>query len=286
MDELQQALAGLFGMAPEEEADESKLRRRSKTGADAKESAALGAECLEDGDYETAIRHFRTGIEQSDPSDASMRVDLGGALEYADREAEALRQFRLAERSSAGSAEPALAASQIYKRAGKKKESLAELDRAIELEPRSAFYRFKKAEVLRESRLYDEAVAAAASAAAAAPTDSFYHYWIADLLIELKRFEEALEPMRLALELSPGDDFLYCLASVAFWGAGKANEAIRAIRLASELDPDKPLYHGVLANYLRRMGLNEEAEQEEASAAKMDAYDRDQLARIEALIFR
>ncbi len=270
-------------MSPEEETDESKLRRRAKKGVDAKESAALGAECLEDGDYEAAIRHFRTGIEQSGAADAALRLDLGGAYEYADREAEALRQFRVAERIEESSPEPHIGASQIYKRAGKYRESLEELDRAIALEPGNAFLKFKKAEVLREVKLFDAAIAGAAAAAAAAPTDSFYHYWVADLLIELRRFEAALEPMRLALELSPGDDHLYFRASAAFWGAGKPNEAIRAIRLASELDPDKPLYHGLLARFLRHTGLNDEAEMEEKSAEKMDAYDREQLARVVAL---
>ena len=279
MDEVQKALAGLFGMSPTPEEEEKAERRRNKKGATAEESSQLGAECLSDGDYDAAIDHFRTSISQRESEDISGRLDLGGAYEASDRSAEALRQYHVAARIQKSAAEPHIAASQIYKQHGKYKESIAELDKAIALEPRNAFFRFKKADLLRSIRLYDDAVAAAAEAAAASPTDSFYHYWVADLLMELGRYDEALAPMRQALELSPGDDHFYSRASIAFWGAQKQAEAIRAIRLASELDPDKPLYHGILAAYLRATGMEEEAQLEEASAEKMDSYDREELRR-------
>jgi tetratricopeptide (TPR) repeat protein len=284
VDEVQRALAGLFGIGDESEQRESALRRKNKKGATAEESSALGAECLAEGEYEAAIAHFRKAVEQRGKQDIAGRIDLGGALEAADRPAEALRQYQRASQMENTAAEPHLGSSQIYKQHGRYDESLVELEKAIELEPRNAFYRFKLAELLRSLKQYDEAIQAAAMAAATAPTDSFYHYWIADLLIELRRFEEALEPMRLALELSPGDDYFYYRASAAFWGAGKQAEAIRAIRLASELDPDKAIYHGLLAEYLLATGMNEEAGLEQKSAEKMDAYDREELARLLELI--
>lgn len=279
MDEVQQALANLFGLPSDDAAQEKARRRKNKKGADAAESAALGAEALSEGDYETAIQHFRASIEQRSKEDISGRIDLGGAFEAADRPAEALRQYQVASRLKHDASEPHLGASQIYKQHGKYKESVAELQKAIDLEPGNPFFRFKLAELYRSLHMNDDAIEAATGAAAAGPTDSFYHYWIADLMIELRRFEDALGPMRLALELSPGDDYFYFRAAVAFWGAHKQAEAIRAIRLASELDPDKPLYHGLLANYLVRAGMQEEAELEKKSAEKMDDFDNEELRR-------
>lgn len=279
MDEVQLALARLFGMADEEEKSEDAERRRNRKGQTAEESAAIGAECLSDGDYDGAIAHFRTSIDQREQGDIDGRIDLGGAYEAAERPSEALRQYLVATRLREDAPEPHVGASQVYKRYGKYRESITELQRAIELEPRNAFHRFKLAEIFREIKLFDDALESATAAAAAAPTDPFYHFWVADLLAELGRFEESLTPFRQALELSPGDDYYYFRVAIAFWGAGKANEAIRAIRLASDLDPDKPLYHGVLAAFLRHSGLHQEAELEEASAQKMDAYDREELRR-------
>lgn len=279
MDDIQRAVANLFGVG-DEEPSEHALRRRGKKGSTAEESAGLGAESLSEGDYDAAIEHFRRSIEQRAQGDIAGHIDLGGAYEAAGRPAEALRQYQVAARTEGTASEPHLGASQVYKQYGKYKESMQELERAIALEPGNAFYRFKQAELLRLLRMYDEAVLAATEAAASAPTDSFYHYWLADLLIDRRRFEEALGPMRTALELSPGDDHLYLRAAIAFWGAGNRQEAIRAIRLASELDPDKPLYHGVLAAFLRKTAMSAEAELEEKSAEKMDAYDREELSRL------
>jgi len=279
MDEVQLALARLFGVGAEEEKSEEAERRRNRKGQTAQESAAIGAECLSEGDYDGAIEHFRASLDQREPADIAGRIDLGAAYEAAERSSEALRQYKTASRIQEGASEPHLGASQVYKQFGKYHDAIAELDRAIALEPRNAFYRFKLAEILRELKMFEPALAAATEAAAAAPDDAFYHFWVADLLMERSRFEEALAPLRLALELSPGDDFYYFRAAIAFWGARKRNEAIRAIRLASDLDPDKPLYHGLLAVFLRQTGLNKEAELEEASAEKMDAYDREELRR-------
>ena len=284
VNEVQRALASLFGSVDDAKRAESSLRRRNRKGGTAEESAALGAACLNDGDFDAAIHHFQTANKQRSEQDIGGRLDLGSALEAAGRPAEALRQYQKAARIQSRAPEPHLGVSQIYKQHGKFKKSIAELERAIELDPGNPYYRFKLAELHRQLRSFGEAILAATAAAAAAPADSFYHYWVADLLIELGRFEEALQPMRLALELTPGDDFFYSRASIAFWGARKPKEAIRAIRLASDLDPDKPLYHGLLAFYLRREGMNEEAAHEETIADKMDAYDSEELGRIVELV--
>ncbi len=245
MEPSRKDIADLFSVILEGDTSVQELPRKLK-GDNAEESVELGAQCLNEGNYEKAIEHFRRAVEQRGPQDVQGRVDLGGAYEYAEMEPEALRQYFLALRVRKDSPEVLLGLSQLYKRHARYKESLKQIEEALALEPNNAYYQFKAAEILREVGDDDRALMAAKLASNAAPEDSFYHYWAGDLLIEMGRYDEALVSLRAALDLSPGDDFLYFRAACAFWGAGRKQEAIKSIRLASDLDPDKHLYHGVL----------------------------------------
>lgn len=253
---------------------------KRKEGKDAAESEELGRQSLTDGDYETAIRHFKRACEQRGEANADTLVDLAGAYDYADQAPQALRQYEKALRVQKDAVEPWLGLSDVYKRYGRFRESIEHLQNAIKLDPKNPFYRIKLAETLREMGEPNRALVAAQGAVAAKPDEAFYHYWIGDLLIELKRFDEALESLRAAIELSPGDDFLYQRACVAFWCSGKKQEAIKAVRLASDLDPEKDIYHGLLELLLRETGMKEEAELEKGRASKMDRFDQENLKRL------
>jgi len=270
-------LADLFGFLADDTRDSRPSRPGEKTGRDASESAKLGEACLEEGDYDGAVRHFRKALEQGEPGDVRRRIDLAGALEAADRASEAMREYGRAAKASAEAPEPHVGLSDVYRRYGHFRDALRELERAIELEPDNAFYRFKMAELLRDLGERRAAVKYAQRAVELADGDGFYPYWLGDLLIEMRQFDDAVSAMRSALELLPGDDFLYYRASVALWGANRQKEAIQAVRLAGELNPEKHFYHGLLALYLRESGDAVAADQEWARCAKMDAYDRAQL---------
>lgn len=257
--------------------DESPLKKK---GENAVESTELGKTFLNEGDYETAIQHFKNAIEQRDPNDITSHVDLAGAYDYSDQAPQALRQYEKALRIQEDAVEPNVGISDLYRRYGRYRDAIEKLEKAIELEPANPFNRLKLAETFKDMGEYKLALAAAQGAIAAKPADSFYHYWTGDLLIAMKRYDEALDSLRAAIELSPGDDFLFLRAAVAFWGAGRKAEAVKAARLASDLDPDKHLYHGLIGILLEESGLVEEAKQESARAAKMDRYDEDQLDRL------
>jgi tetratricopeptide (TPR) repeat protein len=275
-----QTIANLFQVPIGDETVEDNESPRNKTGKTAEESDELGRQSLSDGDYETAIRHFREAIRQRDPNDISSRIDLAGAYDYSDQAPQALRQYEKALRIRQEAAEPHVGKSDLLKRYGRFREAIEQLEEAVRLEPGNAFYHIKLAETLREMGERKRAVVAAQGAIAAQPDEPFYHYWVGDLLTEIGRYDEALDSLRAAIELSPGDDFLYVRTMVAFWGAGRRPEAIKAIRLASELDPEKHLYHGVLGVLLEEMGQLDEARQESERAAKMDRYDEDALGRL------
>lgn len=271
-------IADLFSVVLDRSTAPSPVRKA--TGETADESVELGRQCLTDGDHQRAIEHFRAAIAQRQKGSVGDHVDLAGAYELAEMAPLALREYERVLRLSKESSEPRLGMSQLYKRQARYRDSIGHLEKALALEPSNAFFRFKLAEILRETGELDRALTEARLAVASDSGDSFYHYWLGDLLIEMRRCEEALMALRSAIDLSPGDDFLYLRAAVAFRGAGRRQEAVKAVRMASDLDPDKHLYHGFLELLLREMDLNEEADMESARADRMDDYDREALRRI------
>jgi tetratricopeptide (TPR) repeat protein len=253
---------------------------RKRRGDDANESEDLGRQSLNEGDFEAAIRHFKTACEQRDNKDADTLVDLGSAYEYGNQEPEALRQYQKALRLQKDAAEPQLGLAELYKRHGRFRDAIEHLEKAIQNEPGNSFYHIKMAETLREMGEPNKALIAARNAVLVKPDESFYYYWIGDLLTELKRYDEALDSLRAAIELSPGDDFLFQRTVVPFWCLGRQTEAIKAARLASDLDPEKNLYHGLLELLLANADMKEDAALETKAASKMDRYDQEMLRRM------
>ena len=272
-------IANLFSVQPAEESTEA-VQDNRKVGRNADESDALGRASINDGNYEAAIKHFRRAVEQRDPSDISSRLDLAGALAYAEQAPQALRQYELALRANATSAEARRGLADTYRQYGRFSDAIQQLVEAINVDPTNPFNHIKLAETYHEAGFPKRALEAAQSAILAKPDESYYHFWMGDLLVQLKRFDEALDSFQAAIELSPGDDYLYERASIAFWGAGRHTEAIKAVRLASDLDPEKSIYHGLLYEYLFEAGLKDEAELERESADRMDSYDKERLFRI------
>jgi tetratricopeptide (TPR) repeat protein len=272
-------IAELFNVVELEGDADTKALKNALQGKTAKESEDLGKLRLSEGDYQNAIRHFKESISQRDTEDPAILVDLAGAYDYGDLELQAFRQYKKALKANSESSESLLGLADILRRSGRFRDSIAELEKAIRLEPGNAYYHMKLAEALREMGEPTKALAAAQYAVVVQPDEPFYHYWIGDLLIQMKRYEEALQSFRAAIELSPGDDHLYLRVSVAFWKTGRKVEAIKAIRLASDLDTEKVVYAGMLEALLRANGQQEEADMEVERAEKMDRYDTDIVRR-------
>ena len=272
-------ISDLFAVVPADNLDIPDNPRK-KEGKTAEESEDLGRQCLSEGDFQAAIKHFKTAIAQRPADDITAMVDLAGAYDYGDQYPQAFRQYEKALRAKTDAVEPRVGKSDLYRRHGRFRDSIEELERAVELEPANAFLHIKLAEALRDAGEPKRAILAAQSAVVAKPDDPFYHYWIGDLLILQGRYEEALESLRAAIELSPGDDHLYVRAAVAFWRNDRRPEAVKAVRLASDLDPAKNLYHGLLGILLEESGSLEDAAQESDRAKKMDRYDHDLLGRL------
>lgn len=281
MDERYRRVADLFGLAlPVPTEGDAEASPRKAKGDTAQESAELGAQSLAEGDVEKAIEHFRAAVEQSRDDSVDHQLDLAGAYEYAEMIPQAMKQYLQALEAHADAPEPHLGLSQLYKREGRWRESITELEAALKSDPENAFHHFKLAELYAEIGDRKSALSAIQAAVVHAPDDPFYHYWQGDLLIAMNRPDDAVDALRAAVELSPGDDFLFLRTAVAFWNAGRTAEAIKAVRLASDLDPDQALYHGVLYRFLVENGQAEEAALEAKRAQQLDDYDRERLRRL------
>lgn len=280
MDNPLQSITELFDL-PGASAAKSISPARDEEGKTAKESEELGKVCMADGDFEGAIAQFRRAMEQGGTDAARDLLNLGAAYEAADNSPAAFRQYRKA-RSLGDSGELRLGVAALMKRYGRIADAVAELQRAIEVEPENAYLSHRLAEVLRDNGHKKAALEAIHRAVASKPEDPFYHYWMGDLLLEMHRYEEAAQALQACLEFSPGDDHALMLTSLALWGAGRRAEAMRAIRLASDLAPEKLIYFGLLAKFLTQEGHEADAAAEAKKAAKMDDYDRDLLGRLEA----
>jgi tetratricopeptide (TPR) repeat protein len=276
MDSLNNPVGALFAAQIKDGSTVSENRNRD--GKDAEESRMLGAQSLDEGDVQDAIRHFRRAIEQAeDPSD--IRHDLAAAYQVGDMSPEAMRQYAIALKVK-NDPEARLGLADVYARYGRYRDAVEQLEEAIRLDPMNSYHHHKMAEKLRDMGERRRALISSQLAVANSPEDAFYHYWLGDLQIEMGRFEEALDSIRTAIEYSPGDDYLYLRASVAFWRLDRKLDAIKAVRLASELDPDKNFYHGLLELLLEENEQLDEAVLETNRADRMDRFDHDQLQRV------
>jgi len=255
------------------------MSEASSIRVQSRQNGAKGRAALENGDYESAISHFKLAVEQSDSKSPWALMDLGAAYATCDNVPQAFRQYQKAKRVQK-SGELMIALAALYQHLGRQNDAILRLKEGVELEPDSAFPHHKLAEALRRAGYRSEALDAAQVAVACAPDQAFYHYWLGEFLLELAKFEESKDALHAAIELSPGDDNLYFLVSQAFWGQGKQQEAIRSIRLASDIDTANMLYVGLLERYLRFSGMVAEADQETRRLSKLEPYDREVLQRV------
>ncbi|MCB0824983.1 MAG: tetratricopeptide repeat protein [Armatimonadetes bacterium] len=248
-----------------------KGRYHDKEGKSADESREYGEVSLGEGDYEAAIRHFKKAIEQGSPESG---FDLAAAYESADMLPQAFYQYERA-RKVVESGELFIGLSTLYRRYGRMRDAVGEMEQSIKANPKDPYLHFKLAETLRNAGFPKAALPAIQGAIALAPDDEFYHYWAGDLMLDIKDFEGAKTAVHAAAELNPGDDHFYTLAALAFWGLEKHSEAIRATRLALDLDPNNLSNVVILHQFLTLSGQNDAAKQEDKRLAKAERYDWD-----------
>lgn len=256
---------------------------RDEEGKTSEVSQDYGKWCMDDGDYEGAIRQYRRALGQCRADKHELLVDLGAAYESAGMTPQAYKQYKHAA-SIRESSELSQALSSLFQQYGHNTESLVQLEGAIKQDPENAYNHFKLAEGLRKMGQKKLALEAIAHAVSYSADDPFYHYWMGDVLLEMSRYEESLQSLAAAVELTPKDDHLYQLVGLALWGSGKKKEAIRSIRLASDMNSENRVNYALLATFLKITGMDKEAEQESEKVAEMDRFETDICERLLALV--
>ena len=266
-----EAIADLFGIATTEPAPSGRV------GKNAEQSRMLGDSALTEGRYTEALEHFHRALDQNPKDRKGAMLNLAEAFAYGDDEAQALKQYRKAQREFGAAGEEGVA--DLYKRFGRFSEAGEELKAAIAREPNNPLYRQKMSETLRDAGYPRAALKEAEAVVALAPDSSHAHFAVGELNLKLKEWQAAIDAYRAAIELSPGDDHLYLRTAVAFVRAGRMPEAIKAIRLAGDLEPEKAVYHGLLYELYSATGAEQDADLEADQTERMDRYDRDVLSR-------
>jgi len=271
-------IAALFdlGIAQKDFSD-NPLRQRE--GADADESQELGRLCLNEGDYEGAITHFRRAIDQGPDHDGSAHIGLAAALELSEESEAAFEAYREAAKLE-NSADAQIGMAELLRREGLSTEGLEHLFEAVEVEPDNAFALHKLAEALMAKGRGEEAVQVAIEAVAKAPEIAFYHLSAGELMFKRHMYAESLGSFRAALELSPGDDYIYLRTAMALWANGHRSEAMQSLKFACDLDQQNGMYSELMAVFADRLMLPDVAAEYRERSGSLDAYDEDALRRV------
>jgi len=106
------------------------------------------------------------------------------------------------------------------------------------------------------------------------PLDPFYNSLLGHLLYSLRKFERAIEQLRHAVDLDPMFSFSYLFLSITYAQNGQFEEALSAAEKANQFSGGNALTLGTLGSLYGRTGRTAEARQllEKLTARRRSAY--------------
>jgi Flp pilus assembly protein TadD len=212
---------------------------------DALEGTEAGDRCIETGNVESAIEHYRHAVRM-ESGDPDRRTRLGDAYAYADLSVKAAKQYRKAIKTSPRRAAPHFS---LLAEEGAAQQALMEMETARDLEP----------------------------------DNSFYHFRLGDLYARLGRRGDALVEMQQAAIFSPLDDYYNARLGMLYLEAGCAHEAVQALEQALHLAPTNPSYHCLMGNAYARLGEEQQSMLHYRLAGRLDLYDAAFVERMRGL---
>jgi tetratricopeptide (TPR) repeat protein len=154
-----------------------------------------------------------------------------------------------------------------------------EFERALELSLSTAVVRYDYAWCYAMWFLYplgrvEQALAEIRRALELDPLDPFYNSLLGHLLHSLRQFEPAVAQLRHAVDLEPTFSFSYWLLSVTYRQIGRLEEAIAAAEKANQFSGGNALTLGTLGGLYGQAGRTAEARQllKELTARRRSTY--------------
>lgn len=245
----------------------------------------LGAAYYRKGWYAEAETCFRKAVERKPDHDVA-HENLGAALRSQGRLGDGRRayqraltlrlrallpralQWKVAPPAAAAARLPSADADQatrLYLASNAHEEryqvdlALADIDKAISLQPDRVEYHVARARLLLGSGKPEEALAAADRGMTLEPGSADVHAVLSAIYRGASRHDLAMEAGRKAVELDPKSHAAHSSLSGAFWMKGKLEEAEKHAREAIRIAPKSILYSMNLAVILKDAGRCDEA---------------------------
>ena len=161
-----------------------------------------------------------------------------------------------------------------YAELGDMDRCLEDLDRALALAPRSVSIHIDLATAYKKKGDLERAREILQQALSLDPMDARIHNALGNILVMQGRYEESIPHFQKAVEASPNQAVAYYNLGRALMDASKPDAALSPLRKAAEIEPRNPRFRRALSTALRRLNMQEEAEQEERHAEALERGER------------
>ncbi|MBV9864244.1 MAG: tetratricopeptide repeat protein [Abitibacteriaceae bacterium] len=195
---------------------------------------------------------------QTDKTFADAKYNLAFALLSQKRYKEAIPYFTDLLKQNTKDATIYDGLGEAYENTGDWNKALASYNKALEIEPKNAFYQLRIALGLINTNRKKEAVKYLRDATKLDPqnADAFLH--LGDIFIQMARWGEAQEALSRYVALRPNDALGWYNLGVAYDFAAKFDDALRAYGEAERLKPDDPAVKNNIGRiYYKRNNLAE-----------------------------
>ncbi len=267
----------------------------------------LGIVFTEKREFARAVRHFANGLRLAPDSvellyniaiplselgrDQEAQRALKRALELAPKNPQILTHWGILQ-GKMGAFQEALSAlnsaleiqpgnikamvhrAYAYAELGDMDRCLEDLNRALALSPRSVSIHIDLATAYKRKGDLERATQILQQALSLDPMDARIHNALGNILAMQGRYEESIPHFQKAAEASPNQAVAYYNLGRAFMDASRPDAALLPFRKAVEIQPQNPRFRRALSAALRRLGMQEEADQEERRAQALERGER------------
>lgn len=234
------------------------LRALEMVPSDAEAHLAVGANALELGYVEEAVRRYRRALELQ-PDYAEARSGLGNALAKQGRLDESISQYRQVLEMDPNDSYAYGNLAAVMSAKGELVEAIGYFHRALEIEPGYADAHNGLGTVLVAQGKLDEALKHFHRTLEIKPNHTSACYNLASVLRSQGRYEEAVDQYEQILRLEPDSIHATCGLGMISHAYGMLDEAIGYYSQALEIEPNCAEAHSSMGDVLSDQGKADEA---------------------------